>query len=301
MISFLPCARRRHTARDQHSTLTLSLALLCSLAGAFFKQTGTEKPLMEIMKEASAKNFMPLFRGTVPLMGHSLASAVLGLVGQPRLQKYVQKEIGQTGKLSGSATNLVASAVVSPIYVIVTNPLSRLEVIMQTNSIKGSSIGVIEAPQGEIATDMSTFGLAGVFRGQGIGIAKAIVSLTLFHEGRIWIGGKFKEYNKSKEPHPGEEVRVTTLRICTGGGGEQHDEEERRGRRDALRESDHTHTSSPLLGKGRRITHNPNFLIQRVLWEAGGGRGVRFSFWAGRVAGAMVSMAWCAYHPFEVR
>ena len=52
-------------------------------------------------------------------------------------------------------------------------------------------------------------------------------------------------------------------------------------------------------GKGRRITHNPNFLIQRVLWEAGAGRGVRFSFWAGRVAGAMVSMAWCAYHPFE--
>ena len=82
--------------------------------------------------------------------------------------------------------------------------------------------------------------------------------------------------------------------------GEQHDEEEREGRRDALRESDqqHTHFLSSF-GKGRRITHNPNFLIQRVLWEAGAGRGVRFSFWAGRVAGAMVSMAWCAYHPFE--
>jgi len=164
---------------------------------AFFKQTGAEKPLMEILREAAAKNFMPLFRGTVPLMGHSFASAVLGLVGQPRLQKYVQKEIGSKGSLSGSATNLVASAVVSPIYVVVTNPLSRLEVIMQTNSIKGKSIGVGEAIK-EMAHDMSTFGLAGVFRGQGIGIAKAIVSLTLFHEGRIWIGNKFKAYNKEQ-------------------------------------------------------------------------------------------------------
>ena len=32
--------------------------------------------------------------GTIPLMGHSFASAVLGLVGQPKLQKYVQKEVG---------------------------------------------------------------------------------------------------------------------------------------------------------------------------------------------------------------
>merc|ERR1719409_1951455 len=41
---------------------------------AYFKETGTEKPLMEIMREAASKNFMPLLRGTVPLMGHSFAS-----------------------------------------------------------------------------------------------------------------------------------------------------------------------------------------------------------------------------------
>merc|ERR1719238_1444674 len=161
---------------------------------AFMKQTGTEKPLMEILSEAAAKNFMPLFRGTVPLMGHSLASAILGLVGQPRLQKWVQKEVGAKGSLSASATNLVASAVVSPIYVVVPNPLSRLEVIMQTNSIKGNAISVFEACK-EIGADMAKFGLAGVFRGQGIGIAKAIVSLTLFHEGRLFLTRKFKEYN----------------------------------------------------------------------------------------------------------
>jgi hypothetical protein len=161
---------------------------------AFFKQTGAEKPLMEIMRESAAKNFAPLFRGTIPLMGHSMASAILGLVGQPRLQKYVQETIGATGMLGQSGTNLIASAVVSPIHVVVTNPLSRLEVIMQTSSMQQKSITTMEAV-GEMVADMSKFGLAGVFRGQGIGIAKAIVSLTLFHEGRIWLTGKLKERN----------------------------------------------------------------------------------------------------------
>ena len=66
---------------------------------------------------------------------------------------------------------------------------------MQTNSIKGNSIGVFQAI-GEISTDMAKFGLSGIFRGQGIGIAKAIVSLTLFHEGRMFLARQFKERNK---------------------------------------------------------------------------------------------------------
>ena len=151
---------------------------------------------MEIFREAAAKNFMPLFRGTVPLMGHSLASAVLGLVGQPRLQKWVQKEVGASGMFGQSATNLISSAIVSPIYVVVTNPLSRLEVIMQTNSIKGGSISTFEAIR-EVGADMAKFGLSGVFRGQGVGIFKAIISLTLFHEGRMFIARKFKERNEA--------------------------------------------------------------------------------------------------------
>merc|ERR1712070_1200817 len=164
---------------------------------AFLKSTGVEKPVFEILKESAAKNFAPLFRGTVPLMGHSLASAMLGLVGQPRLQKYVHEELGNKTGLGGSAANLVASAIVSPIYVVVTNPLSRLEVIMQTNSIKGKSISVFEACR-EMGADMAKFGLSGIFRGQGIGIAKAIVSLTLFHEGRIFITKQFKSHNLKK-------------------------------------------------------------------------------------------------------
>merc|ERR1711871_1486739 len=161
---------------------------------AYMKTTGAEKPLMEIIRESAAKNFTPLFRGTVPLMGHSFTSAILGLVGQPRLQKWVQEAIGSTGALGASGTNLVASAVVSPIYVIVTNPLSRLEVIMQTNSITGKSIPVTQAVK-EMFADMAAFGLAGIFRGQGIGIAKAIVSLSLFHEGRMGLARYMKQYN----------------------------------------------------------------------------------------------------------
>jgi hypothetical protein len=161
---------------------------------AYFKQTGAVKPITEILKESAAANFKPLFRGTVPLMGHSLASALLGLVGQPKLQKSIQKELGDKTSLGRSATGLVASAVVSPIYVVVTNPLSRLEVIMQTSKISGKAIGVGEAIK-EVVTDSAKFGLRGVFRGQGIGIGKAVISLTLFHEGRLFLMDAFKAHN----------------------------------------------------------------------------------------------------------
>ena len=149
---------------------------------------------MEILKESAAQKFRPLFRGTVPLMGHSFASAATGLVGQPKLQKYIQKELGDKTSLGTFATGLIASSIVSPIYVAITNPLSRLEVIMQTSSISGKPISVTEALK-EIARDTKTFGLRGMFRGQGIGIAKAILSLTLFHQGRIYLTDTFKEYN----------------------------------------------------------------------------------------------------------
>ncbi len=161
---------------------------------AYFKQTGAIKPIMEIVRESAAKNFAPLFRGTIPLMGHSLASALLGLVGQPKLQKWVKEQVGAKTQLSGFMTGLIASAAVSPIYVFVTNPLSRLEVIMQTSKIDGKAIGVGEAIK-EVVNDSKKFGLRGVFRGQGIGIAKAVLSLTMFHQGRIWLADAFKQYN----------------------------------------------------------------------------------------------------------
>ena len=168
---------------------------------AFLRQTGVEKPISEILREAAAQNFKPLFRGTVPLMGHSFVSATLGLVGQPRLQKWVQEQIGAKSNLGASVTNLFASAVVSPIYVVVTNPLSRLEVIMQTSKMSEKRISVTSAIK-EIAADMAQFGLRGVFRGQAIGLAKAIVSLTLFHEGRMFLHRSFKDHNISNGWEP---------------------------------------------------------------------------------------------------
>lgn len=173
---------------------------------AYFKQTGAVKPIMEIIRESAAKNFAPLFRGTIPLMGHSLASALLGLVGQPKLQKWVKEQVGAKTQLSGFMTGLVASAAVSPIYVFVTNPLSRLEVIMQTSKIDGKSIGVGEAIK-EVVNDSKKFGLRGVFRGQGIGIAKAVLSLTMFHQGRIWLADAFKQYNIDNGSYVPEESK----------------------------------------------------------------------------------------------
>lgn len=169
---------------------------------AYFKQTGAEKPIMEILKESKAKNFKPLFRGVYPLMGHSLASATLGLVGQPKLQKWIKKEVGAKTALSGFATNLISSAAVSPIYVAVTNPLSRLEVIMQTSSINKGKVTLGEAIK-EVALDMKTFGMRGMFRGNGIGIAKAIISLSMFHEGRIWCTEWNRERNLAAGLVPG--------------------------------------------------------------------------------------------------
>lgn len=151
---------------------------------AFFKETGKQKPIMDILRESQKKQFRPLFRGTIPLMGHSLASATTGLVGQPQLKKYIQKELSAHSSLGSFATNMIASCLVSPIYVLMTNPLSRLEVIMQTSSISGKRISLKDAVK-EVVKDSRKFGLRGVFRGQGLGIAKAVISLTMFHEGRI--------------------------------------------------------------------------------------------------------------------
>ena len=127
-------------------------------------------------------------------MGHSFASATTGLVGQPQLQKYLEKELGKNTNLSQITTNLISSAIVSPIYILITNPLSRLEVIMQTSSIKNKQINVTDAIK-EVVNDSKKFGIKGIFRGQGIGIVKAIVSLTSFHQGRLYLTEYFKNRN----------------------------------------------------------------------------------------------------------
>jgi len=104
----------------------------------------------------------------------------------------VKEQIGGYG-VPQLVTGLVASAVVSPIYVAVTNPISRLEVIMQTSKIDGKGVSTMAAVK-EIVQDSKDFGMKGAFRGNGIGIAKAVISLTLFHEGRMGL----MEWNKNR-------------------------------------------------------------------------------------------------------
>ena len=123
-------------------------------------------------------------------MGHSLISATLGLVGQPKLQKKIENIFNSNTGLSSFTSNLLSSTIVSPIYVILTNPLSRLEVIMQTSAINQKSISVGQAIK-EVSIDTKKFGLQGMFRGQGIGMIKAIISLTMFHQGRLFLTDYF--------------------------------------------------------------------------------------------------------------
>ena len=61
---------------------------------------------------------------------------------------------------------------------------------MQTSSIKGKSITIFEALK-ELVTDSKNFGIRGIFIGQGIGIIKAIISLSMFHEGRFFFNKLF--------------------------------------------------------------------------------------------------------------
>ena len=60
--------------------------------------------------------------------------------------------------------------------------------------MSGKRIGMTEACK-ELRKDMAQNGMKGVFRGQGIGLAKAIISLTLFHEGRLFLTRQSKQYN----------------------------------------------------------------------------------------------------------
>lgn len=161
---------------------------------AYFRETNNKKSISSILYESKKYNFKPLFRGTLPLMGHSLASATTGLVGQPQLQIYIHKQLNDKTYFSQFTSSLIASSIVSPIYVIMTNPLSRLEVIMQTSNINHKSIKLYDALK-EIINDSKSFGIRGIFRGQGIGIFKAIISLTMFHEGRLYLTDQFKNYN----------------------------------------------------------------------------------------------------------
>lgn len=159
------------------------------------KETGKQRPMMDVIRECGTKNYLPLFRGSTALMCHSFASALLGLFGQPVLCKKIEKELGEKTTLGKHFANLVASCIVSPAYVIISNPINRCENIIQSNPISAQPITLRGAIK-EYSIDVKQFGMSGFFRGQAVGITKAVISLSLFHMGRMALTDFFKARNE---------------------------------------------------------------------------------------------------------
>ena len=142
---------------------------------------GKYQNMISILRASAKQNFKPLFRGSMPLVGHSFASASLGLVGQPVMQKKI--ELYFTDKIGKLSAITLASAIVSPFYILITNPISRIEVIMKTAPINGTSKTLLTAFT-DVMKDYRIFGINGFFRGQMVGVIKATVSLSSFHIGK---------------------------------------------------------------------------------------------------------------------
>lgn len=117
----------------------------------------------------SLRRPLTMFRGIGPVILHSSLSTTLRLVEQPRLKKLLGE------------SNLASSALISAAYIFVTNPLSRLEIIIQTGPMGRDTIRTREALR-LISRDILVNGCLGMFRGQGISLLGATISLFTFHE-----------------------------------------------------------------------------------------------------------------------
>ena len=67
--------------------------------------------------------------------------------------------------------------------------------VFMKSPLNSSLSGLTPRLIGVLLKRIPKFGMAGIFRGQGVGIFKAIISLSLFHEGRLFLTEKFKKYN----------------------------------------------------------------------------------------------------------
>ena len=159
------------------------------------RTTGKQIPVSKILQDASTVNFKPLFRGTTALMGHSFVSASLGLSIQPKLAKYVEEQVTSNTTFGKGAAILLSSMAITPLYILLTGPLTRIEYIMGARHVHADKITLTEAIK-EIVRDSKQFGIRGVFRGNLIGIFKGIFSLSTFHFGREFCTGALKDRNE---------------------------------------------------------------------------------------------------------
>lgn len=159
-----------------------------------FLKDGKKISIPYIWQKSQEQSFKPFFRGIVPHMGHSVISSLLGLCGQPKLQKYIAKQL-QTHSTFGQFTaNILASCCVSPFYVILTNPLTRMEVMTQTAPISKQPPTLLDTLN-FLKRDYQKYGIPGFMRGQTVGVMKAILHLSIFHQARMIFIENTKRYN----------------------------------------------------------------------------------------------------------
>ena len=138
-----------------------------------------ERSALSIIKECKNKYYIPLFRGMTPLMTHTFISTSLGIFYQNKLQKKIyNQQLFSNDSLNRFSSNLLSSSIISPLYITLTNPLERLETMIQVQKISKSKMSINQSIT-EYAKDIKINGYKGFFRGQGTGIAKAIVSITV--------------------------------------------------------------------------------------------------------------------------
>jgi hypothetical protein len=158
---------------------------------SLFLLNGKKVSIRDIYIQCKFQNFIPLYRGLLPHCAHSLLSSIFGIYLQPVLQKYFANNFQNQYRFQ---SNFLSSCCVSPIYVIVSNPFIRIETIMQTSCVKSPKTSFVKAIE-YLNNDYKQFGIKALFRGQGIGIVKAIFTLSIFHEVRMMISNFCKERN----------------------------------------------------------------------------------------------------------
>lgn len=138
-----------------------------------------------ILDKCKKYYYFPLFRGITPLITHTFISTSLGIFYQNKIQKKIYNyNYFQNKNINRFYSNLTSSIIISPIYIFLTNPIERIETIIQIKDINKPKYSIINAIK-EYKNDVKINGYKGFFRGNGTGILKAIISLTVFHETRM--------------------------------------------------------------------------------------------------------------------
>ena len=138
-----------------------------------------------ILKKCKNQYYLPLFRGMIPLISHTFISTSLGIFYQNKIQQNIyKKNLFNSDYGNRLTSNILSSVIISPLYITLTNPIERIETMIQVQNIEKPKMKINNVIN-EYIKDVKLNGLKGFLRGQGAGIGKAVVSLTVFHETRM--------------------------------------------------------------------------------------------------------------------